>query len=413
LSEAAPVTAAEFAALMAPLGPWDSPPRVAVAVSGGADSMALCLLAAAWGRVRALIVDHGLRAESGAEAALTAERLRARGIAATILTLAVPPGPGVAERARDARYAALTEACAASGVADLLLGHHAGDQAETVLMRARHGSLAAGLAGMAPVRATAPARLLRPLLALAPARLRATLRAAGMGWIEDPTNRDPRAERARLRALLAWADARGPASRSLRQGASAWSARRAAAEDAQAAELAAHVSLRPEGFALLRAPVSAAALAALVQMVGGSAYPPPPEAVARLARVHREGGAATLAGVRLLPAGRLGLGHLLVREAAACAPPMPLPPSALWDGRFRLAAGLPGLPEGRVGALGPAAARLRGHTALPAAVLRSLPAWWQAESLRAVPHLCYPDTQSCLELQLCFAPARPATAGFG
>jgi tRNA(Ile)-lysidine synthase len=473
---------------MAPLGPWDAERRVAVAVSGGGDSMALCLLAARWGRPLALIVDHGLRHESAAEAELTADRLAARGIAARVLALSIAPGPRLAERARAARYAVLSRACAEAGLADLLLGHHAGDQAETALLRARHGSGPAGLAGMAPVRATGPVRLLRPLLGVAPERLRATLRAAGLAWVEDPSNGDPRAERTRLRRLLAWADGHGPASLGLRRAAAVWSAHRCRAEAAVAAELAEHASLRPEGFAVLGAPVSEAALSALVRMIGGAAYPPSPAAVARLADVMRAGGSATLAGVRLLPAGRLGPGHLLVREAAACAPPAAAPAPAdgridagppvagarepgvldagapkasapefgapapgvpgagaseadapgagapesgalrddvlrddvlwddvlwddvLWDGRFRRPAGAPPAPPGwRIGALGAAARRLRRHGSLPAAVLASLPAWWEDENLRAVPHLCYPDAQMCERLTLLFDPPRPAT----
>jgi tRNA(Ile)-lysidine synthase len=365
---------------MAPLGPWDAARRVAVAVSGGADSLALAVLAAGWGTPLALVVDHGMRAASAGEAALTLRRLRGRGIAARLLRLDVPAGAGAAARARDARYAALLAACAAEGLADLLLGHHALDQAETVLLRAGHASTAAGLSGMAAIELRPAARLLRPLLGLAPQRLRATLHAAGLDWVEDPSNQDPRAERVRLRRLLLEAERHGRAVATLCAAAAHFARRRAAAEAEVAAELADQAELRPDGFALLRPGTpSAAALAALIQMVSGAPYPPPSAMVRRLLPDLRP---ATLAGVRLLPAGRLGPGTLIVREFAACAPPVTA--DALWDGRFRLTTHAP--PGHTLGALGADAARLRHTSPLPACVLQTLPALRHNGALVAVPH---------------------------
>jgi len=414
-----PVTAGEFAACMTRLGPFGAAPALAVAVSGGADSMALALLADAWarargGRVIALIVDHGLRPESAAEARLTAARLAARAIPAQIIRLDnLARGPGLAARARTARYAALAAACAAlgqdgAGVVHLLLGHHQGDQAETLLMRAGAGSGPAGLAGMAPWRAAGSVVLLRPLLALPPERLRASLRAAGMGWVEDPSNADPRALRTRLR--------RAVASPARRAGLSAAAAERAAARRALAGRIAAILAERalvhPAGFALLSpGPIAPAALAALIQTLAGRAYPPPAAGLAALAAAPR---AATLAGVRLLPAGRLGVarfrgGWLLVREAAALAAPVTARPGTLWDGRFRLLALPTGFPAMTLGALGAAGPPLRRASAWPAAVLGSLPAL-RAEAgsgTLIVPHLGYPDPAAAAAFAVIFTPPRP------
>ncbi len=194
-----PLTDSDFAALMAPLGPFEPAPRLAAAVSGGPDSTALALLAHAWvrrcgGSLLALIVDHGLRPESGQEATTVAARLAERGINARILPLTgLTAGPALAERARTARYATLLDACRDAGILHLLLGHHAADQAETVIMRALSSSGPAGLAGMAVLHETPSVRLLRPLLFVPPARLRATLAAAGIGWEDDPSNADLRA----------------------------------------------------------------------------------------------------------------------------------------------------------------------------------------------------------------------------
>src|SRR5690242_12701199 len=121
---------------MAALGPFGPAPHLAAGVSGGPDSMALALLADRWARdnggsLRALIVDHGLRADSRQEAALAAARLAERGIQAQLLPITgLLRGPALAERARRARFAMLETVCREAGIVHLLLGHHAADQAE-------------------------------------------------------------------------------------------------------------------------------------------------------------------------------------------------------------------------------------------------------------------------------------------
>ena len=130
-----------FVAAMDRLGPFEPNPALAVAVSGGADSMGLAVLARGWvehigGSVRALVVDHGLRAASPNEAQVTIERLGRLGITGRILRLSdLAPGSALAERARIMRYQVLTNACAEAGILHLLLGHHAADQVETLAMR--------------------------------------------------------------------------------------------------------------------------------------------------------------------------------------------------------------------------------------------------------------------------------------
>jgi len=407
-----PLGPGEFASLMAPLGPFEPAPRLAAAVSGGADSLALGLLADRWARDRggtvlALVVDHALRPESAAEAARTLDRLAAARIPAGLLRLTgLYRGPALAERARDARYAALISACTQADILHLLLGHHAADQAETVLMRRQSRSGPAGLAAIPAIREQAGPRLLRPLLSTPPARLRATLQAAGIGWVDDPSNRDPRALRARLRAALNDPAGTGPETAALCRAAHAAGLARAARESDIAGLLAARATIRPEGFAVLSpGPIDRDALAALIRMLAGSAYPPPGHAVAALAAAPHP---ATLAGVRLMPAGRLGDGLLLVREPAAMAPPMPAAPDAIWDGRFRLAAAATPHPDATIGALGAESRRLRRFSPLPAAVLQTLPAIRRGNCLAAVPHLLYPDPDTCAAVPLTFSPRQPA-----
>lgn len=410
---ASPLTAAIFAALMAPLGPFESRPRLGIAVSGGADSMALALLAARWaadrgGSVLALTVDHGLRPNAPAEAALTQKRLLARGIACRILELrTLAPGSALAERARAARYAALRQACREAGVLHLLLGHHAADQAETVLMRTLSQSGPAGLAGMAALVEEAQLRLLRPLLRVAPVTLRATLAAAGVAWVEDPSNTDPRATRARLRGLRRDPDGTGPATSALALAAWERGQRRAEAETAIAQALASDVTLYPGGFAVI-APgaLPSDALGALLATIAGRPHLPRTAALAALASAPRP---ATLAGAQLVPAGRLGPGLLVIREAAAMAKPVAAKAGAIWDGRFRLVQG-PVTDSGQVllGPLGAAAAGLRRRTRHPAVILRTLPAIWRGGELVAVPHLDWPDPDQARSWRLLFAPRRPA-----
>ncbi|MCL2428877.1 MAG: tRNA lysidine(34) synthetase TilS, partial [Alphaproteobacteria bacterium] len=253
-----PVSRAAFAARMAALEPFEPFPRLAVAVSGGADSLALALLARDWsvargGSVLGLVVDHGLRPESRNEACLTIARLDRMGIRSTLLALALERGTALAERARVARYRVLARACAEYGIVHLLLGHHAADQVETVLIRAVSRSGPDGLAGMAALRETRSLRLLRPLLDVPPGRLRTTLHEAGIDdWVEDSSNRDPRAQRARLRALRADRAGAGEASLALFAAARARGGARADADRDRAAALAERATLRPEGFAVLR-----------------------------------------------------------------------------------------------------------------------------------------------------------------
>lgn len=404
-----------FGAAMAALGPFERAPRLAAGVSGGADSMALALLADAWARERggsllALVVDHGLRAESAVEAKLTVSNLAARGIAARLLTITdLIKGAAIAVRAREARYRVLTDACGRDGILHLLLGHHAADQAETVMMRILSGSGGRGLAGMPVLTETGSLRILRPLLAEQPSSLRAYLLRKYVSWVEDPSNRDPSALRARLRRLRDNHGAEADDTRCLVDAATAAGQRRAANDVIMAHALAEGATVRPEGFALLsQGRIRPEALAELMRMIAGAVFSPRMDQVAAIAPELKP---RTIWGVRILAAGRLGEGWLVVREEAAVEPPVPAIDGALWDGRFRLHTSNP-LPAGTlIGALGAAAARVRQHTDLPAAVLRVMPALWRRNILVAVPHLLYPDAMACEGgYRLVFNPPRPLTS---
>jgi tRNA(Ile)-lysidine synthase len=391
-----------FTASMNRLGPFEDRPALAVAVSGGADSMALALLARDWvlsrhGSVRALVVDHGLRPESASEAGAAVGRLEALRIPVTLLTLSdLQRGKAMAERARNARYEALTDACRSVGLHHLLLGHHAADQAETLMMRALRQSGSAGLAGMPALAETRHVRLLRPLLAIDPASLRAFLQARGIGWVEDPSNRDLQALRPRLRYR-----ANGAATSALAAAARWAGAARALAEEDTAADLGALAAIRPEGFAVIPAlRLNPVTLSALVRAIGGSAYPP---ALAQIIDLAAAPQPATVAGVRIIAVpGAL----TLLREEAAMAGPITAGPGIRWDGRMRLR-GEP--PDGTtIGALAQDAAAFRKRSPLPSAVLRTLPALRLGKTLLAVPHLGYVSDSRLASLSCRFDPRRPA-----
>lgn len=186
-----------------------------MAVSGGPDSLALLLLAAAAlpGRVEAASVDHGLRADSAGEAAMVARLCAELGVPHETLAVTVAPG-NLQDRARAARYGALADWCERRGLCALATGHQLDDQAETLLMRLNRGSGLAGLAGVR-ARSTVPGSslpLLRPLLGWPRRELAAMVAEAGIAPVRDPSNEDDRFDRVRIRRALAdanWLDGAG------------------------------------------------------------------------------------------------------------------------------------------------------------------------------------------------------------
>ena len=260
---------------MAPFEPFEQQPLLAVAVSGGRDSLALTLLAHDWagsrgGKTVGLIVDHGLRPESAAEAAATRALLDRNGCEATMLHWSgAKPRSGLQEAARAARYRLLREECRGRGILHLLLGHHADDQAETVAMRAARDSGPDGLAGMAALVEQPEVRLLRPLLGVPRARLTATLVARGVAWIEDPSNSDPRFERARLRMAPRSALPPPSAGRPEREADLA-----RAAVDVLRVEAGGAMALDRTAFLELRADVRGRLLSRVVQAASGADHPP-------------------------------------------------------------------------------------------------------------------------------------------
>lgn len=323
---------------MAQLGPFAPGTKLLIAVSGGGDSMALAALTARWAcdqghTVGAAIVDHGLRPDSSTEAQLTRSRLMALGIDAVILPwLGTKPATRRQQAAREVRYRLLQAQMQATGALYLLAGHHADDQAETVLMRAHRHSGPAGLAGMPPRLTLAAGVLLRPLLDWPKAALLDYCRARGISWAEDPTNLNPTYWRGAHRLSSE------PPPADWRERLAAARAGRAADEQARATELAANAWLSPLGVAHLThsaAPLAlrAAALAALIGWVSPAAYPP---TAADIIQALQSSGDFTLGKCHIWPD---QTGWWVAREPRDLPPLVAAPAAATvdgWDGRLSL-----------------------------------------------------------------------------
>lgn len=382
-----PITQRDFADAMRALGPFETAPHLAVAVSGGADSLALTLLANDWaralgGRVTALTVDHGLRIEAADEARQVADWLHAFDIEhVTLRWDGDKPTTAVQAKARAARYRLLNDWCAQAGVLHLLVAHHADDQSETMLMRWNRGSGPDGLAAMAPVRELASCRILRPLLGFRKRCLVAFLEAQGQAWIEDPSNTDTTFERVRVRSAIAEAEMDVAA---LSQSAGRLRRARTALEAETARWLGRYAETSPLGWLKLDAQAFGACdgeirlrvLARAAHHIGGRDFPPAIDAVERLAARIADGTGATLGGAAFqIQDGAL---HAF-REARNLPSPMDVSMgSVTWDRRFLVCNETEG--SVRIAALG--RARLRAWPVderpkwmrdVPALALASLP----------------------------------------
>lgn len=426
---AEPLSLAEFEASLAALARFEASPFLAVAVSGGPDSLALAILADRWvrkqrGHVCALTVDHRLRPESGAEIEQLNRWLSARGIRHEVLVWSgAKPNSAIQEAARIARYRLLAGWCREQGCLHLLTAHHREDQIETHLIRRHARSGADGLSGMSAIRELDGCRLLRPLLGVARGRLLALMAAEHQPFIVDPSNLDPAFERSRYRtdsgAMPGPAEAAGWFALIRRSG----NARRARQRRGDAL-LARYVSLHPAGFAVLDPAILSAAspelservLSAATVAVGGAVYPPRRVSIARLRdRLGSPGtGGHTLGGCRFVRwRGRV----LILRELARAAPPTLLSPgqTLIWDGRFEivvpraasgaLTLGYAGAGAACLNALAPSLRRAK----LPRLLFPILPVLWDEEGVAAVPHLGYRRDGMRAIPQLIFRPTNALT----
>ena len=403
---ALPISLAEARALLAPLTRHD---RVALAVSGGPDSLALLHLAAtlraALGvEFSVLTVDHGLRASSREEAVMVGRLARGLGLSHTILDWQKDalPAARLQARARTARYDLMAAYCHAHDIPALVAAHHLDDQAETFLMRLKRGSGLDGLAAIPACGAWAGIAVLRPLLDVPKARLIATLEQAGVDFVCDPSNDDPRFERARVRGSGDALSRLGLTPEALALSARRLRRAREALQAMAQSFLAANSETNEAGYALIDADALAAApqeialraLAHLIGAVGGGETPlqlAKLEALLAALQAH-PGKAHTLGRCRIeARSGRLGIFREMRGKGL---PVMQLLPGmrALWDNRFRIDLQADAPEPILVRALGESGWReLKSRAALasslPRLAGRTLPACWRGEILLGLPML--------------------------
>lgn len=403
-----------------------TPTALAIAVSGGADSMALALLCQEWAngkkmKLTALIVDHGVRAESAKEAKRVQAWLQKRRINAVILKgQGLTAGPGLQSRAREYRYQLLLGWCREHKVTHLLLAHHADDQRETILMRLVRGSGVDGLAGMSPAGERDGITLVRPLLGVSKKELMDYLSSKKQEWIEDPANQDPKHTRNRLRKLNSLLEEEGLTPERLMLIHSNLS-RSADYLNTQAdGFLAHHATLCDWGYAafdraefqVLHEEMQLRSLKKMLCFVNGGAPEVRFEELLRLAQAlkHRQFKGATLGHVELVPSSKQGRifvikEHGRIRSAMAARGS-----EATFDGRYRfqLSGRLPHksyiiAPLGKHYAKLPAAL-LKKHQHLPKKVFSVLPALFHLEELCCQPHIGWSAEKAVKPVSVTYLP---------
>jgi len=407
IPSAEPISAGEFADLMAPFGPFAPQTKLALAISGGPDSMALAWCMKHWAQqsdcqIQAFIVDHALRPESRFEAQQTQQRLQQLGIAAEILRWDHPPLVSrIHLQARKARYGLLNDACKNHGCTYLLTAHHQDDQGETILMRLAKGSGIDGLAGIPARSRQDELTLLRPFLPVAKARLLASCKAARLAFVTDTSNASDHYARGRLRRVLPLLASEGLTPKAL----SLLGQRAAAARDAldhytdlliaeaSAQDITGAITFHTEKLRAVPVAIIDRALTAALQAIHPQDYPPDYQSVTRLRDLvltSESMAPRTLHGCLI---SQSATQVQIAREAAAILATAALKPggSVIWDQRWRIAASAdapPGMirplghpPHEVIEKLAPGLCRL-----VPQGRLRaSLPAVWSGEMLVFIP----------------------------
>lgn len=398
--EVTPVTDKAFAALdrltarvRGPLG---------IALSGGSDSTALVLLAAAWSGgadLQTVTVDHRLRPESAAEAKAAGAFAARLGLPHKTLIWAKGPDARTASGnlsalARDARRQLISDWARANRLGAVLLGHTLDDQAETVLLRLMRGSGADGLAGMAEASTLGGMLWLRPLLGIRREPLREMLRAEGIGWSDDPSNDDPAYDRIKVRKVIAELDL---APERLAESAAHLTRQRRVLEQDRdrLAQVAVQVGTAGEmvidfaAFETAQEDTRLAVLADALKWVGGQVYRPRLRSLRDL--WHQPDGRSLSGCLTLRRRGSL----VICREPAAAEPATPANGRTLWDHRWQVTA--PVSPDVRIGALGErgldllrtqswlSATAPAGWRNAPRAARATTPAIWLRNDLLAAP----------------------------
>lgn len=402
------------------MAPFETAPTIAVAVSGGADSMALCLLLQKWtkknnAKIIALTVDHHLRPDSTDEAQQVKNWMQDLGIKHHILNWHPPENQNnIMEAARNARYHLLEEFCAAHHILHLATGHHADDQSETFLNRLTRGSGLYGLAGMGAVTYRDHIRMLRPLLSMSKQDLKDFLTHQNQTWIEDPTNNNPDYQRTRWRQSRDILSAEGLSPQRLNDTITNLGRARAAAEY-QLAEAAlktitfheaGFVTINTKSFLQLPPEIGLRLLAQILRHVGRPDHTPRMESLMDLYD-HLK--------IENFPPRTLKGAYVFMKNHAIiiCREWQKTTPilweknmsHTRWDSRFDLTRTTMDQ-QWEIGALGePGWEQIKPHiqTTLPHPVCLGLPTVRHQKKIVAIPHLQYADK----EIKITFHPDFP------
>ncbi|MFP4537089.1 MAG: tRNA lysidine(34) synthetase TilS [Dichotomicrobium sp.] len=380
--------------------------RAALAVSGGGDSMALMHMARDWALrepaapdLLVLTVDHGLRPESRREAEQVAEQAAALGLPHHTLTWRDAPADASQAAAREARYDLMADFAQIQKIEALVTAHTGDDVAETFLMRLARGSGIDGLAAIAPETSWDGVPVLRPLLGVSRAQLRAVLKERGATWIDDPSNAEERFERVRIRRILHTLAEIGITRARITESASRLRRARVAIDAAAQEAIAAHAQINAAGYvrldheSLLALPdeVAIHTLKHVLRRVGGRVRPPRLRKLEMLAEQLRGGEAITTTlGGCVVALDRHGTALTICREPGRLnAAPLGLSSgeTVVWDRRFRVTAGRLASPSLRIDALGEAnlaALPEAVRTEHPSAALACLPALYSGATLLGV-----------------------------
>jgi tRNA(Ile)-lysidine synthase len=393
-----PITAEEFATILQEFPLLEDASVLAVACSGGPDSLALTLLLHAWAQSRdkeviALTVDHGLRSDSAQEGLQVQQWLSQRGISHEILLWhGEKPQTRIQETAREMRYHLLSAWCQEQGIPVLLTAHHAQDQAETFLMRLAKGS---GLRGLCAIRSLVerlPVKLVRPLLTIPPQRLRLTLEHFQQPFIEDPSNENRDFERVRWRQTWQALTQHGLTLNAMLTTIGRLQESQSLIDAQLSTLIAKFLTLSPHGYLIvdwkgvqtLSVEATELFLADVFWLFSDQNWRPKHEAVKALCLALRKGQRRifTLGGTIIQVKGQ----QLLVFRELRAAPPQEVfgegTQTLWWDGRFLLNIEVP---QGETLTLKP----LGSQESLPAALkkripsraLVTVPSFWRGEDL--------------------------------
>lgn len=390
-------TQAQLACALTSLFGPNAPEKLGVAVSGGSDSLALMHLLAQWAAPRGVrlfvaTVDHGLRPGSADEAAGVAGAARALGLAHDTLLWQGWRGQGnLQDQARQARYGLLADWAKKQGLAAVALGHTLDDQAETVLMQLTRAAGVDGLAAMPARRARHGVDFVRPLLGIGRAALRQWLGARGHGWVDDPSNADPRFHRVQLRHAMPALAQLGLDGAGLARVAGHMAQARHALEcfTSNAARavlrpLAGNLVIDSTAFAALPPEIQRRLMARALAHIGQAPYGARAAAMQAMVQAVLAGQAGALQGCLLVRhRGRLHLCREYQQVAQLRAQP-----GQPWDGRWHFAPD-PAAGAGQyIAAHGPdGLAQVAGwrRAGLPRAAALAVPALWQNDSVLASP----------------------------